>query len=139
MWLILWRVLQGIGGAMLFANSTAILADAFPATQRGMALGINQVAAIAGSFLGLVIGGLLSEWHWRAVFWVSVPFGILGTLWSWKSLHELGEKRPGRLDIARQCDVRGRSVRRPRRDHLRHPALRGAHAWAGSTRGCCSV
>ncbi len=99
MWLILWRVLQGIGGAMLFANSTAILADAFPATQRGMALGINQVSAIAGSFLGLVIGGLLSEWHWRAVFWVSVPFGILGALWSWKSLHELGEKRPGRLDI----------------------------------------
>ena len=58
---------------MLFANSTAILTDAFPADQRGMALGINQVAAIAGSFLGLVLGGLLAEWHWRAVFWVSVP------------------------------------------------------------------
>ncbi|KAA1400431.1 MFS transporter [Aeromicrobium ginsengisoli] len=99
MWLILWRVLQGIGGAMLFANSTAILADAFPATQRGMALGINQVSAIAGSFLGLVIGGLLSEWHWRAVFWVSVPFGVLGAVWSWKSLQELGERRPGKLDI----------------------------------------
>ena len=99
MWLILWRVLQGIGGAMLFANSTAILTDAFPASQRGMALGINQVAAIAGSFLGLIIGGLLSEWHWRAVFWVSVPFGILGTIWSYRSLHELGERRPGKLDI----------------------------------------
>jgi MFS family permease len=99
MWLILWRVLQGIGGAMLFANSTAILADAFPSTQRGMALGINQVAGIAGSFLGLIIGGVLAEWHWRAVFWVSVPFGILGAFWSWKSLHELGVKRPGKLDI----------------------------------------
>jgi len=99
LWLILWRVVQGVGGAMLFANSTAILTDAFPATQRGMALGINQVAAIAGSFLGLIIGGLLSEWHWRAVFWVSVPFGILGTIWSYRSLHELGEKRPGRLDV----------------------------------------
>ena len=99
MWLILWRVLQGIGGAMLFANSTAILADAFPATQRGMALGINQVAGIAGSFLGLIIGGVLAEWHWRAVFWVSVPFGVLGALWSWRSLHELGERRPGKLDI----------------------------------------
>jgi MFS family permease len=99
MWLILWRVLQGVGGAMLFANSTAILTDAFPATQRGMALGINQVAAIAGSFLGLIIGGLLSEWHWRAVFWVSVPFGIFGTIWSYRSLRELGGKRPGRLDI----------------------------------------
>ena len=61
---------------MLMANSTAILTDAFPANQRGMALGINMVAAIAGSFLGLLIGGVLSEWHWRAVFWVSVPIGI---------------------------------------------------------------
>ena len=73
LWLICWRVVQGIGGAMLFANSAAILTDAFPSDQRGLALGINQVAAIAGSFLGLVLGGLLSEWDWRAVFWVSVP------------------------------------------------------------------
>ena len=58
---------------MLFANSTAILTDAFPVERRGMALGINQVAAIAGSFIGLILGGLLSEWHWRAVFFVSVP------------------------------------------------------------------
>ena len=68
--------MQGVGGAMLFANSTAILTDAFPADQRGMALGINQVAAIAGSFIGLVLGGVLAEWDWRAVFWVSVPIGI---------------------------------------------------------------
>jgi MFS family permease len=79
LWLIGWRVVQGIGGAMLMANSAAILTDAFDATERGMALGINQVAALAGSFLGLVAGGLLSEWDWRAVFLVSVPLGIAGT------------------------------------------------------------
>jgi MFS family permease len=84
---------------MLFANSTAILTDAFPSHQRGMALGINQVAAIAGSFLGLIIGGLLSEWHWRAVFWVSVPIGIIGTIWSYQSLHELGQRRAARIDL----------------------------------------
>jgi MFS family permease len=98
-WLIVMRVGQGVGGAMLFANSTAILTDAFPSHQRGMALGINQVSAIAGSFLGLVIGGLLSEWHWRAVFWVSVPIGILGTVWGYRSLVELGERRAARLDV----------------------------------------
>ena len=87
MWLILWRVVQGVGGAMLMANSTAILTDAFPSNRRGMALGINQVAAVAGSFLGLIIGGVLSEWDWRAVFWVSVPIGILGTVWGYRSLH----------------------------------------------------
>jgi MFS family permease len=100
MWLILWRVVQGVGGAMLMANSTAILTDAFPSNRRGMALGINQVAAVAGSFLGLIIGGVLSEWDWRAVFWVSVPLGILGTVWGYRSLHELGERNPGRLDLA---------------------------------------
>ena len=65
------RVVQGIGGAMLFANSTAILTDAFPASQRGLALGINRVAAIAGSFIGLVLGGLLAPIDWRLVFLVS--------------------------------------------------------------------
>nr|WP_246242208.1 MFS transporter [Flexivirga aerilata] len=99
LWIIVGRIVQGVGGAMLMANSTAILTDAFPSTQRGMALGINQVAAIAGSFLGLIIGGVLSEWHWRAVFWVSVPIGLLGTIWSYKSLHELGSTRRGRLDL----------------------------------------
>ena len=95
LWLIIGRIVQGIGGAMLFANSAAILTDAFPSSQRGMALGINQVAAIAGSFLGLLIGGLLSEWDWRAVFWVSVPIGIFGAVWSYVSLHEHSAK----LDI----------------------------------------
>jgi MFS family permease len=98
LWLIGWRVVQGIGGAMLFANSTAILTDAFPADQRGLALGINQVAAIAGSFIGLIAGGLLSEWSWRAVFWVSVPIGVVGTVWAYRSLHDHGERHAGRLD-----------------------------------------
>jgi MFS family permease len=98
MWIIGWRVVQGIGGAMLFASSTAILTDAFPPGERGRALGINQVAAIAGSFLGLVIGGVLAEWDWRAVFWVSVPLGLLGTVWSYRSLHEMGSRRAGSVD-----------------------------------------
>ncbi|HEV7872010.1 MAG TPA: MFS transporter [Modestobacter sp.] len=99
LWLIGWRIVQGIGAAMLFANSAAILTDAFPSDQRGLALGINQVAALAGGFLGLLIGGILSEIDWRAIFWVSVPFGVIGTVWSYKSLHELGSKRAGRLDV----------------------------------------
>ena len=98
MWLIAFRVVQGVGGAMIFANSTAILTDAFPADQRGMALGINNVAAVAGSFLGLVIGGVLAEWDWRAVFWVSVPIAILGTVWGYRSLRELGTRRTSGMD-----------------------------------------
>jgi MFS family permease len=98
LWLILWRLVQGVGAAMLFSNSTAILTDAFPVERRGMALGINQVAAIAGSFIGLIAGGLLSEVDWRLVFFVSVPFGLLGTIWSYRSLHELSERRPAEID-----------------------------------------
>ncbi|MBV9091575.1 MAG: MFS transporter [Mycobacteriaceae bacterium] len=100
LWLIGWRVIQGVGGAMLMASSAAILTDAFPARQRGMALGVNQVAAVAGSFLGLLIGGVLSQWDWRAIFWVGVPIGVLGTIWSFRSLHELGVRTPARLDWA---------------------------------------
>jgi MFS family permease len=99
LWLIGFRAVQAIGAAMIMANATAILTDAFPVHQRGMALGVNQVAAIAGSFLGLVIGGVLSEWHWRAVFWVSVPFGVVGAIWSYASLHEVGVRHRGKLDI----------------------------------------
>ncbi|HEY3504942.1 MAG TPA: MFS transporter [Actinocatenispora sp.] len=98
LWLIGWRVVQAVGGAMIFANSTAILTDAFPARQRGTALGVNQVAAIAGSFIGLVLGGVLAEVDWKLVFWVNVPLGIVGTIWSYRSLHELGVKAKGKLD-----------------------------------------
>jgi MFS family permease len=99
-WLIAWRVIQGIGGAMLMSSSSAILTDAFPANQRGMALGVNMVAAVAGSFLGLLIGGVLSEIHWQAIFWVGVPIGVIGTIWSVRSLKELGVRNPGRVDWA---------------------------------------
>lgn len=85
-WLIVWRMVQGLGGAMLFANSSAIITDAFPPNRRGFATGINQIAAIAGSFLGLIIGGLLAVVDWRAIFWVSVPFSVAGSVWAFVSL-----------------------------------------------------
>ena len=97
-WLIVMRILQGVGGAMLMANSGAILTDAFPATERGLALGLNQVAGIAGSFIGLVLGGVLGPIGWRYVFLVSVPFGVLGTIWSYLKLRELGVRQPAALD-----------------------------------------
>jgi MFS family permease len=100
MWLIGWRVVQGVGGALLMANSTAILTDAFKVEERGMAMGINMVAAIAGSFIGLIAGGLLAEVHWRLVFWVNVPFGIFGTAWAYLKLQETGVRRRAKLDIA---------------------------------------
>jgi len=98
MWLIIVRVIQGIGGAMLTANSTAIITDAFPARRRGMALGINQVAGLAGSFIGLVLGGVLSEWNWRAIFWVNVPIGLVGTVWAYRSLRDNGRRSQARID-----------------------------------------
>jgi MFS family permease len=97
-WLIGWRVIQAIGGSMLMANSAAIITDVFPAAQRGMALGVNIVAGIAGSFIGLVLGGVLAEWDWRSVFWVNVPIGILGTIWAYRSLHDTGVRRKARID-----------------------------------------
>ena len=98
LWLIGWRVLQAIGGSMLTANSAAILTDAFPADQRGLALGINQVAAIAGQFIGLVAGGLLAVLDWRAVFWVNVPVGVYGTVRAYLKLRDDGERHRGRID-----------------------------------------
>ena len=98
MWLIVMRALQGVGGAMLFANSSAIITDAFPANQRGLALGINGVAAVAGSSIGLVLGGVLAPVAWRAVFLVSVPFGILGTVWGFAKLRDLSERKPAKID-----------------------------------------
>ena len=89
-WLIVMRLVQAVGGAFLFANSAAILTDAFPPTQRGLALGINGVAAIAGQFIGLVLGGVLAVIDWRLVFFVSVPVGIVGTIWAYLRLEEVG-------------------------------------------------
>ena len=98
LWLILMRVGQGVGAAMVFANSSAILTDAFPHDERGLALGINSVAMVVGSFFGLVLGGLLAPLEWRLVFVVSVPIGLAGTIWSYHSLREIGLRKPGRID-----------------------------------------
>jgi MFS family permease len=98
LWLIAMRIVQGIGAACLFANSSAILTDAFPAEQRGLALGINMVAAIAGSFIGLVLGGVLAPIAWRLVFLVSVPFGLLGTGWAYYMLEERGIRVRAKID-----------------------------------------
>ncbi|MFJ4921571.1 MFS transporter [Streptomyces sp. NPDC088725] len=98
LWLIGMRILQGVGGAMLMANSSAILTDAFPTRQRGLALGLNQVAGIAGSFMGLILGGLLGPVNWHLVFLVSVPFGLFGTVWAYLKLYDTGVRAPARLD-----------------------------------------
>jgi EmrB/QacA subfamily drug resistance transporter len=98
LWLIGWRVVQGVGGAFLMANSSAILTDAFPANQRGLALGINGVAAVAGSFLGLVVGGVLAPINWHWVFLVSVPFGVIGTVWAYLKLHDTSPRQHAKLD-----------------------------------------
>ena len=98
LWLIGWRLVQATGGSILMANSAAILTDAFPATERGMALGVNQIAGLSGQFIGLVAGGLLAAWDWRAVFWVNVPFGVFGTVWAYRSLRETATRNPGRID-----------------------------------------
>jgi MFS family permease len=97
-WLVVMRIGQGLGGAMLLANMPAIVADAFPANQRGMALGIANLAFVAGATIGLVLGGLLAPVSWRLIFLVSVPIGLVGTFWSYTTLHDIGERRPARID-----------------------------------------
>ncbi|MDA8380840.1 MAG: MFS transporter [Actinomycetota bacterium] len=92
-YLVVMRVFQGVGAAFLIANSAAILTDAFPENQRGMALGINQIAGLAGSFIGLVLGGVLAPIEWRLIFLVSVPIGLFGTVWAYLKLHEVGQRR----------------------------------------------
>jgi MFS family permease len=98
LWLIAWRCVQAFGGSMLMANSAAILTDAFPEGERGTALGINQVAGISGQFVGLLLGGLLAAWDWRAVFWINLPFGLFGTIWAYRSLKEIASTRKARID-----------------------------------------
>jgi MFS family permease len=97
-WLITMRIFQGVGAAMLMANSSAILTDVFPGDQRGMALGVNQAAAFSGSFIGLVLGGVLAPINWRLIFLVSVPVGLFGTILGYYKLHETSPRRPARID-----------------------------------------
>ena len=97
-YLIVWRIVQGIGGACLLANSAAILTDAFPVNQRGMALGINNIVGVSGMFVGLVLGGLLAPINWRLVFLISVPVGIFGTVWAYLKLEERSEPRRRPID-----------------------------------------
>src|SRR5579859_6486498 len=98
MWLIVWRVVQGIGGAFLFANAAAIVTDAFPAGQRGRALSVNSIAAIAGSFIGLILGGVLAPVNWHLIFLVSAPIGVFGTLWAYFMLHDIGVRKHAQMD-----------------------------------------
>jgi MFS family permease len=98
LWIIIMRIFQGVGGAFLFANSTAILTDAFPQNERGKAMGINGIAAVGGSFLGLILGGVLAPIEWRLVFLVSVPFGLFGTVWAYLKLKDNGIRIPARID-----------------------------------------
>jgi MFS family permease len=99
-WLIGFRLVQGVGAAFLIANSAAILTDAFPSHQRGLALGLNNVVGISGQFIGLLVGGLLAPVNWRLIFLVSVPFGLFGTLWSHRRLREIGVRNPAPIDWA---------------------------------------
>jgi MFS family permease len=97
-WLIVFRIIQGIGAAFLLANSAAILTDAFPANQRGLALGITNVVGISGLFIGLVVGGILAPIDWRLIFLVSVPFGLFGTVWSYLKLKEISTRQYASID-----------------------------------------
>jgi len=96
--LIVFRMLQGVGAACLFANSIALLTDAFPANQRGFSMGINQIAFIAGNLVGVVLGGLLAAINWRLDFLISVPVGLFGTVWAYRALHEIGTRKAQPLD-----------------------------------------
>src|ERR1700689_2229754 len=98
LWIIILRVFQGVGGALLFANSNAIITDAFPPSERGRAMGINGVGAVSGSFLGLILGGVLAPIEWRLVFLVSVPFGLLGTIWGYRRLRDNGVRIVAKID-----------------------------------------
>ncbi len=96
--LIVFRLVQGVGGACLLANSGAILTDAFPVGQRGMALGINNIVGVSGMFVGLVVGGILAPIDWRLVFLISVPIGLFGTVWGYLKLEERSKPRPSPID-----------------------------------------
>src|SRR5438128_2100472 len=93
-----WTALSNTTLGLLMANSTAILTDAFPVEERGLAMGVNMIAAIGGSFVGLIVGGILADVDWRAVFWVNVPIGVFGTVWAYRKLREVSSRSTARID-----------------------------------------
>ncbi len=97
-YLIVFRIVQGVGGACLLANAAAIITDAFPTNQRGTALGINNIVGVSGMFVGLVLGGLLAPVNWRLVFLISVPVGVFGTVWAYLKLEERSEPKRRPID-----------------------------------------
>jgi len=97
--LVVFRIVQALGAAFIFSNSIAILTDSFPSNERGKALGINQIAIVLGSILGLVLGGFLTSYlGWRSIFWINIPIGIIGVLLSSKYLKELGSIKKEKID-----------------------------------------
>ena len=107
--LVILRMVQAIGGALLMANSAAIITDAFPAEELGLALGMNMIAGIFGSFLGILVGGLLSKVGWRWVFLANVPIGVFGTVWAYLKLKEIGIRIKAKHRLARQPHLRRRA------------------------------
>ena len=145
--LVIFRLIQAVGASFLFANSAALLTDAFPANERGKAMGINQVAFIGGSMVGLISGGILAgipDLHlgpyvlptWRLIFLVSVPIGIIGTVWAYaEAPGDLGPSREPEDRLPGQRQLRARPHAPSGRPHLRPPSVRGPARWAGRTRG----
>ena len=125
-YLIVFRIVQGVGAAFLLANSAAIITDAFPENQRGMALGINNIVGVSGMFVGLVLGGILAPIDWRLVFLISVPVGLFGTVWAYLKLQERSTPKRARVDWGGQRLVRARAGPDHGRGDVRHPPLRRA-------------
>jgi MFS family permease len=123
-YLIVFRIVQGVGGACLLANAAAIITDAFPVNQRGMALGINNIVGVSGMFVGLVLGGLLAPIDWRLVFLISVPVGLFGTVWGYLKLEERSSPKRASIDWWGERHVRARVGAGYGGCHLRDTPLR---------------
>ena len=123
--MIFFRLIQAVGAAFIFSNSAAILTDAFPPDERGKALGLNMVAALSGQFIGLLIGGVLAVYNWRYVFLISVPFGVIGTIWAFMNSKEPAYPVKAQEDrYLGEPHLHRRADHLPDRDHLRAPPVR---------------
>ena len=136
----MFRIVQGIGAAFLLANAAAIITDAFPANQRGMALGINNIVGVSGMFVGLVLGGLLAPIDWRLVFLISVPVGLFGTVWAYLKLEERSKPRRAPGLVGKRHVRAGTDPDHGVRD-VRHPSLRRQPDGLGGALACsrCSA